>query len=286
VVLAIFQIAVAYQAPSLMWLPLGLEALAVLAGFIAVGIGLKTQGDKKWLCERYRAERLRMLKFKSLAWEEFATGDHRAWETRLEARVKALSPPATAATVKAWLQDDERPGDAVVPVPEGLGARTWDVLRRYYCWKRLAFQREYFRDRAERHLGASKPWRNLSMPVYFTATGFVLAHFLAGGLLHFQVGGTNAAPVWNSIEIWALALAATIPVVGLGARVWLGAFEPHRSANLFAAKHRTVVAMIERFESLGADAHKVREEITRSEAFFENEHREWLRLMLETEWML
>ncbi len=90
----------------------------------------------------------------------------------------------------------------------------------------------------------------------------------------------------NAHEIWALALAAIVPVVGLGIRVWLGAFAPHRSANLFACKHRTVEDLRKRMKNLNSEPYAWSGFVAQAELFFESGHLELLRLLLETEWLL
>ncbi|MCX6901614.1 MAG: hypothetical protein NT105_23285 [Verrucomicrobia bacterium] len=288
VVLAILQMAVARQAPTVVSLALALEVMAVVAGIVAVVIGMWTQGDRKWLCERNRAERLRILKFESLGWGALWASDLGEWKRQLKECVDELSKPLSWDVVRAWAKDEPKHASALWPEADRIDASFLPALAEYYRIKRLAFQAAYFRDRKQRHEKAARPWRHLSRPLFFLSTGFVLVHFMAGWLKHCADarGATVSGEFWDGVEIWSLALAAIIPVMGLGCRVWLGAFEPHRSANLFDCKHRAVGDIIKRLKLAQETPQSWSRALGEEEMFFHNEHHEWLRLMLETEWML
>ncbi len=288
IVLAVLQMAIINQAPAWSGLALTLELLAVAAGAVAVAVGLRTKGHRKWLADRNRAERLRILKFDSLGWDSLWAAELADWRRQLDERVQRLAEPLSLEDVRQWAGNEpthvEQAGVAsAAPHADSLAA-----LREYYRVKRLAFQAAYFADRQQRHEKAAGPWRHLSGPVFFISTVFVLVHFAAGWLKHrAEVAGVLPRELlWNAIEIWSLALAAIIPVAGLGCRVWLGAFEPHRSANLFACKHRAVGDILKRLATVEPTVGAWHLTVAEAEVFFRNEHREWLRLMLETEWML
>ncbi len=260
-----------------------LEGFAVVAGTIAVLIGLRTKRDRKWLGERNRAQRLRLLKFSALGWDELFCEDLTSWKQRLEREVAGLAAPISEKDLREWSEVEFSAAKSVA-----CGAATKDAslpaaVRTYYGIKRLEFQERYFKDRAHRLHAEAHHLRHLSLPIFVISTACVLIHFLAEGLQH-----SNSAPWvrWDIVGVWSLTLGIIIPIAGLGARVWLGAFEPHRSANLYACKHRTVEDLRKRMDHLKNEPQAWTAYVAEVELFFENEHREWLRLMLETEWML
>jgi hypothetical protein len=75
-------------------------------------------------------------------------------------------------------------------------------------------------------------------------------------------------------------------VLGLGARAWLGAFERVRVARLFEAKSRGLLATARAMKADQADHAAAMHHVAHVEHFLENEHREWLRLLLAAEWFL
>ncbi len=280
IILAILQMTKAFS------FTLPLEIVAVVAGTLAVGVGLWTKGDRKWLCERNRAERLRMLKFRALGWQELWCADHNAWKQRLDSEVARLASPVSETDLLEWSAVEHignEPSSCAITSTDGAALAD---LEFYYRIKRLDFQANYFEKRSRQYHAAARPWRHLSLPVFMISTGCVLIHFIAHWLLAGEKLQSQQAALWEQVEVWSLVFAAILPVAGLGIRVWLGAFEPHRSANLFACKHRTVSDLSKRSANTKNDPHLWTGYVGEAELFFENEHREWLRLMLETEWML
>ena len=81
-------------------------------------------------------------------------------------------------------------------------------------------------------------------------------------------------------------MAAVLPVAGIGVRAWSAAFELSRKARSFAAKHRAMESAATRLGD-GADPLPViLAHLQSDELFLEQEHREWLRLLLDAEWFL
>jgi hypothetical protein len=284
---AVIQMAVARQIPSFVTVTLTLEILAVLTGVVAVVIGIRSKGDKIWLAERNRAERLRMLKFQALGWASFLNNDLAKWTQEVDDHLSKLDHHLLMDEVNQWTQEYQSTNEIIVPVAI-TNDDNLNAVSGYYLVKRLKFQAKYFEKQSKKHVRAALPWRHLSLPIFIASTICVLIHFLSGWLI-IQLtppGSENLRYFLEGIEIWSLALAAIIPVLGLSTRVWLGAFEPHRSANLYNCKLNAVFDIMERMSRPDPDAASVIKYINEGESLFENEHREWLRLMFETEWML
>ncbi len=285
ILLAILQMAIARELPTLVYIPLALEAIAVLAGLLSVFLGLRTHRDHRWLSERNRAERLRMLKFESLSWPSLFLDNLDQWKQELDAKISVLSTPYSIEQVKDWVAIEtplsEKNPSSPISIPKDL----IDALTDYYVENRLAYQIAYFQLRATNLSQQARPWRHLSHPLFAVSTLCVLVHF-ASDWQHHRISDPHLAHIWGSIGVWSLALAAMIPVAGLGIRVWLSAFEPQRSANLFLSKSRVLSTMSDQFEQSKSEPEKWTKQMQESEHFFQSEHREWLRLMLETEWMM
>jgi type III secretion system FlhB-like substrate exporter len=288
VVLAILQMAVARQAPSLVTPALTLEILAVMAGTIAVTVGLWTKGDRHWLCERNRAERLRILKFKALGWSELWLPDPVPWQQRLNGEISLLKQSVAEVDVRRWSENELAQPEPAFTTGVSPNGADWPALESYFLVKRLKFQSHYYENSFKLHHAAARPWRHLSLPIFILSNICILIHFIANRLSDFALNHSlpPMVQIWEGVGIWSLALAAIIPVIGLGIRVWLGAFEPHRSSNLHRCKHQTVENLRQQMDSLKSLPQAWFQHVAEVEKFFENEHREWLRLMLETEWMM
>ena len=284
---AVIQMAVARQIPSLVSVTLTLEILAVIAGILAVVVGIRSKGDKKWLAERNRAERLRMLKFEALGWTSFLNDNLKTWKEEVDKHLLNLDHHLSMEEVDQWTKVYQSAGEISIPAAI-TDDDNMNAVSVYYLVKRLQFQANYFEKQSKKHVRAARPWRHLSLPVFIASTICVLVHFLSGWLI-IQFSGPeseNLRYLLDGVEIWSLALAAIISVLGLSIRVWLGAFEPHRSANLYNCKLNAVRDIQERMSRPDPDTKSVVKYINEGETLFENEHREWLRLMFETEWML
>ncbi len=300
VVLAIIQMAVERQSLVLASWALRLEVSAAVGAACAVLVGVIFRMHRRWLLMRHRAERLRILKFKSLGWPSLWSSNTDAWKQQLTVRLDELVAPKCVADadpganadvmqLKEWASHDSGHPELAAGDNRTMTPSQSRALVDYYQSKRLRYQSAYFKDRAERCASEARPWRHLSVPFFAASLVCVVIHVVANWLDRETANHSEHAATASFVkyvEVWSLALAAIIPVIGLGARVWLGAFEPHRSANLFAAKRRALEEMSARLEHDREKPAAVLSHIALAEHFLENEHREWLRLMLETEWML
>jgi hypothetical protein len=158
----------------------------------------------------------------------------------------------------------------------------------YYRIKRLDFQANYFKTRHDTYARQTGGWRHLNLPLFLASVFFVLAHFAAEFWDHHlqSVGDPHGAQVWYNIAIWCVVLAAVLPVLGIGVRAWFAAFELPRSASLFAAKHRALVRASAHLQEDSTDIAATLRHMAQSEHFLEHEHREWLRLLSDSEWFL
>lgn len=262
------------------------EAVAVVAALVAVGVGIVTKFDRRWLGQRHLAERYRTLKFRALL--ELCFKDRSAWQLWVEEKIDELKGADQFAVINLWSKGGEieprtMPSDSNTPDPVLVKSLTI-----YYIFKRLDFQANYFRDRRQTYERQTGKWRHLNLPFFLMSALFVLAHFA----LEFRAtglriaGSEESARAWEVAGGWCVALAAIIPILGLGIRAWFAAFELPRNASLFAAKHRALLHARRHVEEDFGKVLPALYHIAWAEHFLEHEHREWLRLLLETEWFL
>lgn len=286
IVLAIVQLSIKLTWRQWTSVTLVLEAIAVVAAVVAVAVGLTAKYDRQWLAQRHLAERLRMLKFRALG--EIWCLDLTSWQKWVEGQLNELKGAADFKNVEQWSEEGEvEPYDP--PFTNSmLDPNSARALTIYYRIKRLDFQANYFESRRDAYTRQTGGWRHLNLPFFFASVFFVLAHFAAEfweGHLH-NAGNEQGAEVWYNIAIWCVALAAVIPVLGLGVRAWFAAFELPRSASLFAAKHRALVRASTHLQEESNDVAAMLRHMAQSEHFLEHEHREWLRLLSDSEWFL
>jgi len=287
IVLAIVQLSIKLTAPSLTAVGLILEASAIAAAVIAVALGLRAKFDRRWLAQRHLAERLRMLKFRAL--EQLWCADRSEWEQWVQAQISLLDGFADAKEVKEKIEDWSTGGRIEPELATSLacepGLDLVRALTTYYRFKRVEFQADYFDRRRKDFKRETGRWLHLSLPLFLISVGCVIAHF---ALEYFapRTGSERLASVFEDLAVWFVALAAIIPVLGLGVRAWFAAFELPRSANLFAAKYRALKHLTSHLEQDSGKALPTLHHLAQTEHFLEHEHREWLRLLAETEWFL
>ena len=286
IVLAVVQLSIKLTWPQLMRVALVLEAAAVVAAVVAVAVGLTAKFDRKWLGQRHLAERLRMLKFRAL--EQIWCLDPESWRSWVEGQLVDLKDAADFNQVKRWSEEGEVEPYDPPPTKNTWHPRSTKALITYYRFKRIDFQAHYFQSRRDTYKAQTGGWRHLSLPLFFVSVFCVIAHFVAEFLEQRQesLGDPHAAHVWYNIAIWFVALAAAIPVLGIGVRAWFAAFELPRSASLFAARHRALVRASKHLQEDSDNVAQTLRHIVQDEHFLEHEHREWLRLLLESEWFL
>lgn len=283
VIFAIGQLAIVQLSPvvagQVVWVK-GSELIAVILGLLSVSLGIIASTQKSWLRERHKAERCRLLKFRFLAhrsfWCEGMAGIE-AWRHELNCQIEQIQA-IDRKKVKAWA-DVDKPSHAPLPISIcALSPAALRALVSYYTAKRLSLQSAYFYERSLRYEGRDRKLRLLPAAFFFLSVTFVLLHSLVDLL---SKGDTRS----HSLSVWLVLLAACLPVLGGGIRTYRAAHEFARSASLFHAKHDYLEDLkkeLEQTDSNRPDA--IMQLIWKCEDYLEREHREWLWLMLETEW--
>jgi hypothetical protein len=285
---AIIQLALLQSVPGWAGVVAGMEAFAVLAGGLAVALGLWARSDRQWLVQRHIAERLRMLKFRAFGRKELWVGNIDDWKAWALHERNTIVSSSTFAKVMDWVDDDRAMVEPDVKVSAGA-SQDAHAIATYYRWKRIKFQAAYF-DRQGRKLmsPSTRLLPHAGLPLFALTVLAVVVHFAIDLWVH-GAGTLSPQPVvekWKLVGTWALAAAALLPVLSLCLRAWTGAFEYLRSGQLFKAKQRVLEnAATDIAASTNAVPVTLRQ-IATIEYTLEQEHREWLRLMRTAEWFL
>jgi hypothetical protein len=276
VLLAIFQLAFQEIAEQLgMGEIPTLETVSALAAFIAVVLGLLIAIKARWLLERHKAERLRLLKFHFLLDPDIWREDDPVTNTVTQLRDSvAQVSKMTAHDFREWV---EELGKTPIPAQRGSSAASPQGLAQlvdYYRAKRLVYQRVYFENRKRRMVPLAWLTGWLAPLLFFCSVASVLVHFVVEHFVHLE----------NSHEVARLFifLAAALPTVGAGIRTLTAANEFARNKVRYHAKEAVLIHVDEHLKS-ATDADARIRHMEFCEQTLEMEHREWARLMIETE---
>jgi hypothetical protein len=289
IVLAILQLALKPSLPSIAGEAGWIEGAIALACVLSVTVGIRAKTDRKWLGRRHRAERLRMLKFGALAHSDLWKGNTVKWQDWIENQIKNLPPLNDYEGMESWSKEDssetELPAVGHLSVP----SETRCALVMYYRYKRLLHQMNYFRIKGEE---AKSNWavkiRHQRELIFFFSIAFVFTHILAEypALWMQHKSHSEGARDWGLVALWAVVLAAVLPVIAIGVRAWSAAFELCRKARGFEAKK---TAMQKASLALGDGTKEIPAilaHMRNNELFLVQEHREWIRLLLDAEWFV
>lgn len=287
IVLAIVQLGLKLTWPSLAETAGLLELIVVFFSAAAVLTGLRAKRDHQWLGQRHKAERLRILKFQALARPELWAGDKEGWQKWISDKVNELANVTGIETMKRWAGSDNVDEPQSLAGPANAPAYAARVLAVYYRHKRLDCQAAYFHDKG---IQAAQHWTHY-LPHFqfrlFAATiGCVIIHLVADIIAKSIEGNPAVAHRLETVAVWGVVFAAVLPVLGAGGRTYTAAFELARKARTFAAKHKAMQRASQQLDENAEDLDAVFRRIARDEAFLEQEHRDWLRLLLDVEWFL
>lgn len=255
------------------WLVPVLEFAAALATLLIVLLGMGTFLKEQWLLERYKAESLRLLKFRWL----LETGAGAASSAEAEKRKARLCDKVeeiattTFSALQGWIARGTVPTVQTSPTAT-LTRDDLDNLVRYYSKKRLHNQMAYLSQAVQRDQRRDRHTRLAGPSLFFGSVAFVLAH------LAVEIGGD--AVNWSKLLI---LIAAALPVMGAGFRIYRAANEFARNASRCEAVHHALSELSARLRE-ASDAPAVFRELGFCEQVLESDLREWMRLMVEAEW--
>ena len=258
-----------------------IEAFAVLAALLAVALGLLASHLDRWLIERHKAERCRLLKFAFLI-DPVVWGDdpQKAADRlrRLREGAAALDAARAVEESQQWLAQIHRPAFLTEMWTYRGDRQLLQQLVAYYRATRLHAQIAYFGDRIARFKVRDHLTRVLPQWLFFASVIGAFVHFV------LVLAKWERPLVWGvSAALLAALVAALLPVLGAGIRTYRLANEFGRNIKRFEST-RHVLAEMNLWLEEGADARTVFLTLWGCEHTLELEHREWLRLMADTEW--
>jgi hypothetical protein len=259
------------------WLVTILEVLAGLSTLLIVLFGMGASLKQQWLLARFKAESLRLLKFASLHEAGFWSGERlnlRTCKKRISDKVEEIIS-SSFEDLEEWVTKGRIPEVVSAPPGTSTGKEPFEELVVYYQKKRLDIQCSYLRDAVHRDREDDRRTRMIPPVLFFGSVSFVLAHL--------SVEVAHGSETWNRFLI---LLAAALPAMGAGFRIYRSANESARNASRFKATHHVLLRLSERLDSAknAMDVHGVFREIGFCERVLESDHREWMRLMVEAEW--
>ena len=254
---------------------LALEGGLALVATVLVGFGLFLGFHKSWLIARYKAERLRLLKFRTLVDPEFWCAGGLVPPNATHFRTQRDRILALRADDLASLAHRE---DDVPQRPSAAACGTLDRAVRleiaaYYRRKRLDFQVAYFGRAAhviERKISGRPGWLPL---VFFTSVAFAV----------FHVASEHAGEKWHDARSLSLALAFGIPALWAALRTYRTANEFGRNESRSLAKGSALATIRDRIDADGPPD-DLFADLGLCEYVLATDLGEWLRLMREAEW--
>jgi hypothetical protein len=240
------------------------EVFAALAAGIAVRWGLRAAFHPNWLLARYRAERLRLLKFAALREPillEANGAQFGAWQQWLDGQINEVLA-LTKEQMKQW--GSTEPSIEVPRKWQSLCVPDGDLLDlvKYFQLKRIGVQFNFFTRRAAEHEKLNRRTSSLPRLFFFASVGaallrfaFALIEFVANELFKFHFSAAwpfvnlsawlarheHLATLWQVLSEkphwWELLLlAAALPVGGAALRTVRSASEYARHEIRYGAK--------------------------------------------------
>jgi hypothetical protein len=255
------------------------EVIAVAIAFAAVILGGYAALQSRWLSDRHKAERCRLLKFRYLI-------DPSLWLDNAEAiakrtiRLREEYEEIRTTSLHKWMDDDALPDIPIIEHGADYSPTVLKELTDYYLAKRLTVQMNFFASRTRGNTFMDKWTRHIPPFFFFISVMAALAHFA-----HDIFSPGHEAPA-HGLSEWSLLLimvAAAMPVLGAGVRTVRTAYEFARNTVRYRAKLITLKRLKERLPH-EMEAFVIFHELWCSEQILESEHREWLRLMIDAEW--
>ncbi len=263
------------------------EVIAALAALLAVILGLVVSKLDRWLVERHKAERCRLLKFGFLTDPVLWGGDEQKVRARLgqlREDVAAIDSVRTIEEPRRWLAEVHNPpflGD----VEDYRGGEL--LLRQlitYYRNMRLHAQIDYFHNRIDRYASRDQFTKRLPQWLFFASVFAALVHFiLSYKTSHLPQEQLADKEWWKIAALVSAYVAAILPVLGAGIRTYRMANEFGRNVRRYESTEHMLKER-DKWLERGMDAKSIFLTLWSCEHTLEIEHREWLRLMAETEW--
>lgn len=246
---------------------------------LLIGVGSFGKFKEKWLTARYKAENLRLLKFRKLT-------DSRLWcppidmgllAEELQDEVRQLEAQ-NYEEAKEWASRGVHPCVCGPPCTDTCDDALHELIE-YYRPKRLHVQMRYLsrKSKADEKSGA---WTAaLVQTIFFTSFAFVLAHVA----VHLATAGADKDVGPSLLEQVLIGLAAGVPVIAAGFRTYRASREFERNA----LRHRATLDSLETLEAQLRETKDLGEKfrvLGFCELVLEADCRDFMRLLGEVEW--
>lgn len=273
-----------------------IEAATAIIAFFSIVMGLIAALSQQWRIRRLQAEQCRVAKFGLLLNAQHYSTSAQEFAADLQADLDCIRNLTTNApdaehsaraehTCHEWILRRTNAVGLRRPQLEELDEEFVAQLVEYLLRKRLRFQAQYFRTKYhQHHWKEESSWRIPAMLV-LSSLVCAIAHFLLEiPLHHWDVPSTS---IWWNVGKSMLFLAAFLPAMAAFFRTVRGAHEYGRNANRFYAMWIQLYELEKELQLRKAarDLRGQLEILWEVEVALESEHRSWMRLMVETEWI-
>jgi hypothetical protein len=257
------------------------ETIATVLSVIAVVSGTFWAFQKRWLVERYKAESLRVLKFKALLKSDFLCGNFGSWKLWLEGEIEKIkklekSDIHTIIEAGAVFRQTEATN---IPV---CSYTTIVSVAEYFRKNLVLKQIQYFKQKAHELESSDRVIRYIPHIFFSLGVVIVAVHFIINDLVH--------EGEWHFTSNILIFFGIAFPVIGMGVRTYRSSHEFARSASIFRAKEKRLLKIDAEIASLlnelPENKIQLMSALNACEQQLEEEHYEWLRLMVESEWFL
>jgi hypothetical protein len=249
-----------------------MEVIAIAVSVLLILVAIALRMRDTWLAERFKAESLRLIKFKSLTDPRMWNAGRRLELKRdLEREVEQIEARGSEA-VEQWASEGTVPRAIDLPSSD-VPRQTLAALVRYYHSKRLTRQLHYLIRRAERERKHELRTWILGPSMFFASVAFVLAHVV----LAF-----GAKSVEKSVNRGLIFFAALLPALAATTRTFRAGRESGRNADRHEATRDSLLQLSRQLDD--ADLKTAFQAIGFCEQVLEADAREWMRLMRNAEW--
>jgi len=262
----------------------GSEIAAVVIAAIAVIAGIAAARMEHWLVERHRAERCRMAKFQFLVDPDLWTNDEagfRRAQDRLERKKHEIGEITNEEKLKESIIAATLPEPRMIPVGATLSNEAVRQLVDYYRLKRLGWQKAFFDKRSKSNNFLDRITRPVALYFFLGSVVAALLHFVIAIVVPHD---PNAAHGPNYFAKSLVFLSAGLPIMAGGVRTLRTASEYARNTLRYQSTANALAELSQRLDQEKDPAIQLHL-LWSCEHILEAEHREWLRLMIDAEWI-
>ncbi|MFZ0882149.1 MAG: DUF4231 domain-containing protein [Candidatus Acidiferrales bacterium] len=255
------------------------EPVTAGLALVLIAVGSFGKFKEKWLTARYKAENLRLLKFRKLT-------DSRLWcppidvgllAEELQDEVRQLEAQ-NYEEAKEWASHGVHPGICGPPCVDTCDEALHELIE-YYRPKRLHVQMRYLARKSKADEQSGSWTATLVQTIFFASFAFVLAHVA----VHIAGAGAGEETAPSLSEQVLIGLAAGVPVVAAGFRTYRASREFERNA----LRHRATLDSLETLEYQLRDTKHLADKFRLlgfCELVLEADCRDFMRLLCEVEW--